>query len=67
MKIESKTLYDRETGYFFRGIAIVMVILSHYAEWWLMFSPTAGDVEKFLLPFTKLGIYGVNIFFFFSK
>lgn len=66
MKIESKTLYDRETGYFFRGIAIVMVILSHYAEWWLMFSPTAGDVEKFLLPFTKLGIYGVNIFFFFS-
>lgn len=66
MVSESKTLYDRETGYCFRGIAIVMVILSHYAEWWLLFSPAAGDVEQFLLPFTKLGIYGVNIFFFFS-
>lgn len=66
MESETKSLFNRQTGYWFRGIAIVMVILSHYAEWWLWFSPNAGDAEKFLLPFTKLGVYGVNIFFFFS-
>ncbi|MBD5444191.1 MAG: acyltransferase [Lachnospiraceae bacterium] len=63
---ESKTLFDRQTGYWFRGIAIIMVILSHYAEWWEWFFSTAGKAEDFRLTLSKLGIYGVNIFFLFS-
>lgn len=63
---ESKTLFDRQTGYRFRGIAIIMVILSHYAEWWALFFSTAGKAEDFRLTLTKLGVYGVNIFFLFS-
>lgn len=66
MESELKSLFDRKTGYWFRGIAIIMVILSHYAEWWAWFLPTVGKAEDYRLTFTKLGIYGVNIFFFFS-
>lgn len=63
---ESKTLFDRQTGYWFRGIAIIMVILSHYAEWWEWFFSTVGKAEDFRLTLAKLGVYGVNIFFLFS-
>lgn len=68
MESESKSLFDRKTGYWFRGIAIVMVILSHYAEWWEWFPDLVleGGAEDFRLSLSKLGIYGVNIFFFFS-
>lgn len=70
MKSEAKTsfkgLFDRQIGYWFRGIAIIMVILSHYAEWWSWFLPTEGAAEEFRLTLTKLGVYGVNIFFLFS-
>ncbi|MBD5521721.1 MAG: acyltransferase [Lachnospiraceae bacterium] len=66
MDSESKTLFDRQTGYWFRGIAVIMVILSHYAEWWEWFFSTAGKAEDFRLTLAKLGVYGVNIFFFFS-
>lgn len=66
MEEESKTLFDRQKGYWFRGIAVVMVIVSHYAEWWAWFLPTAGRVEEFREALSKLGVYGVNIFFFFS-
>lgn len=66
MDSDSKTLFDRQTGYWFRGIAIIMVILSHYAEWWEWFFSTVGKAEDFRLTLTKLGVYGVNIFFLFS-
>ena len=66
MKSESRTLFDRQTGYWFRGIAIVMVIVSHYAEWWAWFLYTEGKAEDFRLTLSKLGVYGVNIFLFFS-
>ena len=66
MKSESKALFDRQTGYWFRGIAIIMVIASHYAEWWAWFSATEGKAEDFRLTLSKLGVYGVNIFFLFS-
>ena len=66
MKSESKTLFDRQTGYWFRGIAIVLVIASHYAEWWAWFLYTEGKAEDFRLALSKLGVYGVNIFFLFS-
>ncbi|MCH5260143.1 MAG: acyltransferase [Lachnospiraceae bacterium] len=66
MEQESNTLFDRQKGYWFRGIAIVMVIASHYAEWWAWFLPTAGRAEEFREALSKLGVYGVNIFFLFS-
>lgn len=68
MDSESKSLFDRQTGYWFRGIAIIMVIASHYAEWWSWFPDLMleGKAEDFRLTLTRLGIYGVNIFFFFS-
>lgn len=66
MNSESKTLFDRQTGYWFRGIAIIMVIMSHYAEWWEWFFSTVGNAEELRLTFAKLGVYGVNIFFLFS-
>ena len=66
MDSDSKTLFNRQTGYWFRGIAIIMVILSHYAEWWEWFFSTVGKAEDFRLTLAKLGIYGVNIFFLFS-
>ena len=68
MESESKSLFDRKTGYWFRGIAIVMVILSHYAEWWEWFPDLMleGSAEDFRISLSKLGVYGVNIFFFFS-
>lgn len=55
----------RETNWF-RGIAAVMIVLSHYAEWWNWFTPTEGNAEVFRLALTKLGVYGVDIFFLFS-
>lgn len=55
----------RETDWF-RGMAAVMVVLSHYAEWWTWFTPTEGNAEVFRLVLSKLGPYGVDIFFLFS-
>lgn len=55
----------RETDWF-RGIAVVMVVLSHYAEWWAWFTPTEGNMEIFRQGLTKLGVYGVDLFFLFS-
>lgn len=55
----------RKTDWF-RGIAAVMVILSHYAEWWTWFTPVEGSGAVFQLALTKLGIYGVDIFFLLS-
>ena len=45
-----------------RGIGILMVIASHYAEWY-------GDVlqnETLQYALTRLGCYGVDIFFLVS-
>ena len=50
----------------FRGIAALMVVASHYAEWWAWFIPTEGNAELFRLALTKLGGYGVSLFFLFS-
>lgn len=66
MESESKVLFDRQAGYWFRGIAIVMVIASHYAEWWSWFFAVEGKADDFRLTLSKLGVYGVNIFFLFS-
>ena len=55
----------RETDWF-RGMAAVMVVLSHYAEWWTWFAQTEGNAETVRLAVSKLGVYGVDIFFLFS-
>jgi len=54
----------KETDWF-RGIAVIMVVVSHYAEWWSWFAPMEGNAEIFRLALTKLGVYGVDIFFLF--
>ncbi len=67
--MEKKTgrqLMAKEGTDWFKGIAAVMVVLSHYAEWWSWFIPAEGGGEMFRLALTKLGVYGVDIFFLFS-
>lgn len=55
-----------QTTDWFRGVAALMVVASHYAEWWAWFIPTEGNAELFRLALTKLGGYGVSLFFLFS-
>lgn len=57
---------DIHTTNWWRGIAVVMVVLSHYAEWWSWFTPMEGNAELFRVALTKLGVYGVDLFFLFS-
>lgn len=59
-------LMDRRETDWFRGMAAVMVVLSHYAEWWSWFTPMEGTAEVFRLALSKLGVYGVDIFFLLS-
>lgn len=59
-------LMDKRETDWFRGAAAVMVVVSHYAEWWAWFTPTAGKGEIFRLALSKLGVYGVDIFFLLS-
>lgn len=64
--MENNQLIDKNTSNIFRGIAAVMVISSHYAEWFSWFIQTEGNREIFRVALTKLGVYGVDIFFLFS-
>lgn len=59
---KSTGLISINTSYFFRGIAILMVIFSHYAEWGSASIPN----EKLVHFVASLGDYGVGIFFFMS-
>lgn len=59
-------LFSKRASAWFRGLAILMVIVSHYAEWWAWFTPSQGNMELLRQAFTKLGEYGVAIFFLFS-
>ncbi|MCH5255849.1 MAG: acyltransferase [Lachnospiraceae bacterium] len=61
-----KQLISKDTSLTFRGIAAVMVIMSHYAEWYSWFVQTEGNREIFRVALTKLGVYGVDIFFLLS-
>lgn len=64
--IDKKSLMDKRETDWFRGIAAVMVVLSHYGHWWNIIAATEGNVETFRFALTKLGIYGVDIFFLLS-
>lgn len=61
-----KQLFTKKASLWFRGLAILMVVLSHYAEWWSWFTPTEGSAELWRQAFSRLGPYGVAIFFLFS-
>ncbi len=62
----SKQLLSKQATNWFRGIAAIMVVASHYAEWWNWFVPTEGNAEIIRLAISKLGVYGVDLFFLFS-
>ncbi len=61
-----KTLMNKRETDWFRGIAAVMVVLSHYGEWINILTSLEGNAETFRFALTKLGVYGVDIFFLFS-
>ena len=60
------TLYTRESSGWFKGLAIIMIMLSHYAEWWEWFHAQEELVEWIRLGISQLGPYGVAIFLLFS-
>lgn len=64
--MNNRQLLSKDATNWFRGIAAIMVVVSHYAEWWAWFTPMEGNPETFRIALTKLGVYGVNIFFLFS-
>ncbi|MCM1262657.1 MAG: acyltransferase [Butyrivibrio sp.] len=63
---DGQTLMNKRETDWFRGIAALMVVLSHYGHWWNILASTEGNVETFRYALTKLGVYGVDIFFLFS-
>lgn len=65
-KNRNRQLMDIHVTNFWRGIAVIMVVVSHYAEWWSWFTPMEGNAELFRVALTKLGVYGVDLFFLFS-
>lgn len=65
-KSEKQMLFTRETSGWFKGLAIVMVILSHYAEWWSWFRAEEGMAEMIRDGISRFGPYGVAIFLLFS-
>lgn len=66
MSAEKKALFSRKASGWFKGLAIIMVILSHFAEWWSWFYPLEGNAELVRLGASKLGPYGVAVFLLFS-
>ena len=62
----SKQLLSKQATNWFRGLAAIMIVASHYGEWWNWFVPTEGNAEIIRLAISKLGVYGVDIFFLFS-
>ena len=55
-------MINNKTSKFFRGIAILMVIASHYAGW-MYTQPHSEMLRSFA---SALGVYGVDIFFLLS-
>lgn len=63
---KKNVLFTRNATAWFRGLAIIMVILSHYAEWWSWFYAEEGMRELVRLGVSRFGPYGVAIFLLFS-
>ena len=52
--INNKTLMNKRETDWFRGIAAVMVVLSHYGEWISILTSLEGNAETFRFALTKL-------------
>ena len=59
-------LYSRQASTWFKGLAIIMIVLSHFAEWWTWFFTEEGNRELIRDGISRFGPYGVAIFFLFS-
>ena len=67
MSLEKKNiLFTKEASTWFKWIAIVMVIVSHYAEWWAWFTVEEGTREIIRFGLSRFGPYGVAVFLLFS-
>ena len=68
MKEETKkvNLYSRQASTWFKGLGIIMIVLSHFAEWWSWFFTEEGTREIIRDGISRCGPYGVAIFFLFS-
>lgn len=67
MNLEKKNvLFTKEASAWFKWAAIVMVIVSHYAEWWSWFTVEEGTREIIRFGLSRFGPYGVAIFLLFS-
>lgn len=65
-KARKRTLFTREASGWFKGLAIIMIILSHYAEWWSWFYMEEGISELIRDGISRFGPYGVAVFLLFS-
>ena len=66
MNQTADSIFSKKASLSFRGIAILMVMLSHYAEWWSWFYTLEGGAETFRHFLAGLGPYGVAVFLLFS-
>lgn len=62
----TNALFSKKASTWFRGIAAIMVILSHFAEWWSWFYVEEGISELIRYGISRFGPYGVAIFLLFS-
>lgn len=65
-KAKNVNLYSRQASTWFKGLAIIMIVLSHFAEWWSWFFVEEGNRELIRDGISRCGPYGVAIFFLFS-
>lgn len=65
-KMKKNVLFTREASVWLKWAAIVMVIASHYAEWWSWFTVEEGTREVIRFGLSRMGPYGVAIFLLFS-
>jgi len=68
LKSKEKTisLYSRRASTWMKGLAIIMIVLSHFAEWWAWFFAEEGIRELLRDGISRCGPYGVAIFLLFS-
>ena len=64
--VKGTHLFNKNISTWFKGIAIIMIILSHYAEWWTWFYTEEGTSELIRNGISRFGPYGVAIFLLFS-
>ena len=64
--VKGTHLFNKDISTWFKGIAIIMIILSHYAEWWTWFYTEEGTSELIRNGISRFGPYGVAIFLLFS-